>query len=580
MDRLSEITSILADDERRAALTDDEVAALEAELLALFDSIRAGEVEDIERDDTERLREVAAGIEVVRTLAGERMEAAEARAAEIAEIEALIRPEPEVTEPEPEPVPEPVAEAEPVEAVEEPAEEQPAEPEPVLASAPLGRAAQRIPSRFSPVVGEGPRDRTLRLIREGRNVPWAAFVENVLETRESFGGYQGGGVERIRLGRIDVRDRYPEERRLSGNDSLGVTDRKMSALAAAALDGATYRDPEVQALVASGGFCAPTPAEYDLAQISGAQRPVRDGLPSFNVDRGGIRFTPPPDLSDVLTDDDGVQAGSAVGVWTHETDASPSEATKPTQTVACGTPTEELTDAITKSLRFGNFMGRAYPEWVSTWMDNALAAWARVSESRLLTRIGAASTSVTTTQLLGTTRDLVSYVAQLAAAERNRQRMAPDARLRVWFPAWVIASMQIDQIREGYNRVTDPITEATVRGWFSTLNINVSFYEDSASGAGQIVAAQGAGADLRDLPITCEWYLSHEGAHTFLDGGVLDLGLVRSPELNEVNDYMVFAESFEGYAYRGIFSYKVRSTICPDGAGAQVQDTDGICSAS
>ncbi len=39
-------------------------------------------------------------------------------------------------------------------------------------------------------------------------------------------------------------------------------------------------------------------------------------------------------------------------------------------------------------------------------------------------------------------------------------------------------------------------------------------------------------------------------AFTFLDGGVLDLGIVRDWVLNAANDHMVFSETFEAVARR------------------------------
>jgi hypothetical protein len=50
---------------------------------------------------------------------------------------------------------------------------------------------------------------------------------------------------------------------------------------------------------ASGGSCSPSAALYDMPTIAVDSRPVRDSLPQFVVDRGGIRFQPPPTLGDV-----------------------------------------------------------------------------------------------------------------------------------------------------------------------------------------------------------------------------------------------------------------------------------------
>lgn len=593
-----DLTVILDKTARVADLADAELAELETDLLDLFDAIRADEIEGVSPTDTEVLRSIADAVGSVRDEAGTRLASAEEKAAEVAEIEALIRPVAEVPEVEADEIEAVVAEAEailedapePVAAAVEEGEafaadvaEDEDEDEAVealgskkkgkaMSQAPLSALASRAPRVKVPAtpLPAGPR---VRLLSQDREVGLSELAEAMISRRETFGTFAGSGEERIPVGRIDYRSAYSADRILSARDSELVNTQKLEAVTAAAADPGSW----TPALVASGGFCAPTPALYDLAQISGTQRPVRDSLPSFLADRGGIRFTSAPDLSDVLVD----QSGGAVGEWTNTTDTTPGESVKTTQTVSCGQVQEVLTKAIYHSLQFGNFVNRAYPEYVATWQANTMAAQARKAEQELLDAISAASTPVTSTQLLGTTRDLLPYIAQLAVAERNRQRMAPNARLRALIPAWVVGAIQMDLIRQG-NIAVDVVTEQTIRGWLDRLGVNVTFYEDSRTGAGQIVSAQGAGNDLRNLPTVCEWYLYHEGAYQFLNGGTLDLGLVRDSTLNETNDFRLFAETWEAVAFRGIFSYRVRSTVCPSGvaAGPLLEEDNTICDAS
>ena len=85
------------------------------------------------------------------------------------------------------------------------------------------------------------------------------------------------------------------------------------------------------------------------------------------------------------------------------------------------------------------------------------------------------------------------------------------------------------------------------------------------TGAGQIFGAQTAGA-LLEFPDTVVWYLFPEGTWLFLDGGELDLGLVRDSVLNSTNDFQIFMETFEGACMVGIESLKITSTVCPSGA--------------
>ena len=76
--------------------------------------------------------------------------------------------------------------------------------------------------------------------------------------------------------------------------------------------------------------------------------------------------------------------------------------------------------------------------------------------------------------------------------------------------------------------------------------------------------AQGAGALLGFLT-TCIWYMYAEGSFMWLDGGTLDLGLVRDSTLNASNDYSIFGETFEQTVFLGIESLQVTSTVCASG---------------
>lgn len=564
---MKDLTEVLGDAKESKDLSDAALADAEKALTNLFDDIRAGNVEDVEATDTSRLRTITEAIQSIRDEAGNRITAAEAKAAEAAELEAIIRPMGEVVA-EAEAEAEVVAEAEAIVAEEPELVTASVEVEAVPAPSLSDLAALR-PVAQAPIVTMPSQNDGIRSLADGRDLNIREFAQLVVERREDFGAFTGQGSERVRLGRQSLD--LGSDRTLGRGDSTSMNTEKIEAVVASALDPSSWTD----SIVASGGFCAPTETSYTLEQISGAQRPVRDALPRFVADRGGIRYVTPPNLSEILVD----QAGGAVGAWDNATDISPGESIKTTQIIGCGEIVESFTQAIYRSLQFGNFQSRAFPEWVEVWIKNASAAHARFAETELLNAIDSNSTAVTTTQVLGTTRDLLPYVAQLAAAERNRQRLAPDARFRVLIPAWVVQSIQSDIIRQGNIELSIP-TEQSIRSYFNQLGVNVSFYEDTRSGAGQQFAAQGAGADLRNFPATVEWYLYAEGTHVFLDGGVLDLGLVRDSTLNQTNDYKLFVETFEGLAFRGLFSYRVRSAICADGSAAAPVDATSICDAS
>lgn len=307
-----------------------------------------------------------------------------------------------------------------------------------------------------------------------------------------------------------------------------------------------------EALVASGGYCAPLDTRYDIFGIGDADRPVRDSLAGFQSTRGGIRYVQPPVLSSF---------SGAVGLWTAANDASPSApATKPFMTVACQPEVTATADAVTLELQFGNLMTRAFPELVARNNELGLIYHARFAEQTLLTKITGLSTAVSTTWTLGTARDMLLAIGKAGAAYRTRHRLNLETPLRAILPAWVLYAMREDLAR-GYpgNDITWP--DQQINAALDARNINITWHLDDPLFTG----VQAAGA-LNDFPATIKWWIFAEGTFLFLDGGTLDLGIVRDSTLVGTNDYRMFVETFEGVAKVGVESLAVTTTTHVTGA--------------
>jgi hypothetical protein len=344
-------------------------------------------------------------------------------------------------------------------------------------------------------------------------------------------------------------------------------------------------------LGASGGWCASSQPDYEIFQISGSQRPVASYLPTVQAPRGQITVTQPPKLLDVLSST-GTTAGSAISVWTNASDVA-GNVTKPVQSMSCPAPITVSTQAIVQQVKAGNMQGRAYPELVAAFLKNVASQWARRAEQQLLSQIDTnSSSSVTTTQILGAVNDFIGYIRRAAAQQRNRQRMPADAQLRLLIPAWTVDFFASDLAHshpgDGLERFA--ITEATVRSWLSAANINVTFYEDSATAVPGVTFQQAVAQGNTDL---ANWppgpgatssrviaYLFPEGTFARADAGTLDLGIVRDSTLNSTNDFEVFSESWEAVIPKVIESLKLTMTLCDTGAGASDVASSGYCTSS
>jgi hypothetical protein len=322
-----------------------------------------------------------------------------------------------------------------------------------------------------------------------------------------------------------------------------------------------------EAIVAAGGHQAPFESRYDIFGIGTTNRPVRDALPRFQADRGGIRFITPPVLSSY---------DNAVGIWTAANDAAttPDPAAKNSLTVAAAQENTVGTDAVTLQLQFGNLATRAYPELIARHNELGLIQHAREAEQNLLAKIAAGSTAVTTTSLIGFGRDFLVQIGRAATAYRSRHRLEADAPLRVLIPSWVKDAMAADlALSMPGDSTLNAYSE--IDGYMAARGVVVSYSLDQ-----NVYGAQGEAA-LLEFADSFTWYLFAEGTFLFLDGGTLDLGIIRDSSLVGTNDYKMFVETFEGVAKVGIESLAITSTININGAAAALRDTlGGVASAT
>lgn len=387
---------------------------------------------------------------------------------------------------------------------------------------------------------------------------------------------------------------YPTDRRLVGGDRL-INEARMDAVAS----------PE--AVVAAGGICAPLPIDEELITYGSTDRPVRDSLPRFNAERGGVIYLTPPTLADVdgavsiwtLADDyaaigadlptdgllpgevparsaaDGTLGTSVYPGHINGTGADVTGPVKPCIRITCGEEIRAYVDAIPSCFTIGNMQARAYPELVEKHLELALVWQARFGEQRLLTRIGNLSTKVRTKATHGITRDFLNALSQAVAGFRSRHRLDENFRLHAILPVWFRDAIRADmllQIAVDGQDATFGLTDATIDRWIAERGVNVTWALDGE--AGQVFGDQegaptlsgvnvtpGTETDLVEFPDEVIWYLFPEGGFVFLDGGTLDLGIVRDSTLNSKNDYQIFVETFEGLIKRAPETFRVTTPL-------------------
>lgn len=422
-------------------------------------------------------------------------------------------------------------------------------------------AAAVVPSGHEPVVASA---RTNTVVAGG-DLPGIG-VGAEFPTRQSFADALAHRINNIRgVSRVvasgegekvlvaSIKRQVPTERTLT----MGDIDGNLAKIEAFT---------NVESIVAAGGMCAPLETKYDLFDCGGVtDRPVRDALATFQADRGGIRFFPGPSLGDVT---------DAVGFWTSTDDEDALDVDGPTKQcvrIECpGEVTAEI-QAVTLCMVFGVMQSRVFPELAVANTRLAQVAQARIAEAALLSQIKAGSQLATETAKLSAARDLLDSIGRAVIYYRDKYRLGKATPLRAIFPWWTLEVLRGDIALgdPGANlRGTLSLSDAEITGFFSDRNINVTWALDApnpAVNAGGYFAINAFATNIPAWPTSLQWALYPEGSWLHLDGGELDLGIVRDSALIKKNDYMQFSETFEAATRIGCESWWITSAIALTG---------------
>jgi len=219
-------------------------------------------------------------------------------------------------------------------------------------------------------------------------------------------------------------------------------------------------------------------------------------------------------------------------------------------------------------------MTRAYPELIARHNELALVQHAREAEQNIISKIAAAGTAVSAGTLIGFGRDFLIAVRKAAVAYRSRHRIAQSTQLKAIVPDWVYDAMAADLALAMPGDGTLSVSRSEIEGYLAQLNVSLVASPDMT-----VYGSQGAAA-LLEFPDQFDWYLFAEGTFLFLDGGSLDLGIIRDSSLVGTNDYKMFVETFEGVAKVGIEALTVTQTVNVNGVAAALRDTTGGATAA
>jgi hypothetical protein len=298
-----------------------------------------------------------------------------------------------------------------------------------------------------------------------------------------------------------------------------------------------------EALVAGGGWCAPSEIRYDFFNVA-----CEDGLidlPTFGVSRGGIRFPVSPSLADVQLAPfvSGFGNTSNPWLWTETDDQATVTGTpnKPCIRVPCPSFDERRLECYGICLTAGNLTDDAYPEATANFLRLLMSAHAHAMNQRIIsTMVSLSSAVVSGGDFAGTTslpayNQIVGGVALGALDYRARYGMCADDVLEVVMPYWVAGAIAADLgWRSGDTGDLLAVTLSEINGYFAAKNVRVQWVNDwqvRASGF------PGFGTAMTAWPSSVDILMYAAGTFLLGNGLTLDLGVVRDSTLNAENDH-------------------------------------------
>lgn len=564
MDKKSEGVQLPAD---LTSLSDEELAQLEQDATAEFDS----QLDSDEGDPNTRLAratELADIIDTVRAEQGVRQQVAQEREAQALELRNRVHPE----DPD-------EGEAGEQSEGEEPPAVQPTEPVPagVTAGATVtrdrtsatdslvsGRPVPQAPRRLNPTLSEiqakskqtVPRRRDPSVLVASSDIPnvqqgsrladMEALVAAMHLRARALPDARKGVMETpwYPVASLQLEPRYTLD--------MQATAEEVNEVLLAATD--------TDALVAAGGWCAPSEISYDFYNIV-----CEDGmidLPTVGINRGGMRWPTSASYGDIVNN---------FWTWTETQDVAAltgtaQSGTKVCYRVPCPTFSEERLRCDGFCLTVGNLMSDAFPELIANHTRLLFAGHAhRMNTLRINALLGSTCMRAVTgqgTAGAGVVAPVLSTLELQSIDIREKYKMCEDAVLEVVLPRWLRGAMRADlRRRTGVDLLE--VNDARLMNMFDLLNIRVQWVTDwQVGGVGQ------PGGTIPPLvwPTSVQFMMWPAGTYVLGRGLQLNLGVIRDSVLNATNDYT--AEWMEECWLLACVGHEARLgtiAICADG---------------
>ncbi|OMB79278.1 major capsid protein [Mycolicibacterium conceptionense] len=317
-----------------------------------------------------------------------------------------------------------------------------------------------------------------------------------------------------------------------------------------------------KALVAAGGWCAPSQQIYTFCAIPPASDLL--SLPDFPFDfsRGGVRVPVNPDMSALLDD---VWHFTETELEAVDVNGDPT-AVKPIIELPC--PDQFLEwrlEAIGWAAKAGILQRQAWPEAIANALEQIQVAHQhRVSQKSIAKMVAGSGTPIVVppTSVLGATSGALNGLALQASNLRYNKGLKGDATIEGVAPVWFREVLRADlALREGKDTLA--VSNAEIDSWLAVRDIYLQYVVDwQTRGAGQ----PGNMATVQ-YPATVDVLLFPAGTWFRTLNNIITLGVQYPLQQLVLNQYThVFTEDSFQVGKRCDQSIIVRLPLCVSGA--------------
>lgn len=409
----------------------------------------------------------------------------------------------------------------------------------------------------------------------GSELTWKSIGKAFEERVRPHGGMTKGRVSgRHQAPLATIRRNFPDGQVVMEGDSHEGAFLKLKTTSDAA------GRPNAEALVAANGWCAPSTPDYSICS------PITtDGLlslPEMVLRRGGLLHNQGLDFADFFGND----LVLPIPGYNILTEAQViADVVKTCVEIPCPTFVDDRLDVAALCLTSSLLQNRGYPEFVSEFVQGAIAAMAHLVNREVVNAIEAGSTAITLSTVDPWATDgsvwsqLMSAIDMVANNIRYMYRTSRTQTVQFVFPFWVRAALRADWLRRNATH-TEELTDQMVDAALARRNVTVQWiYDwqdafDPTNGAGAIAASNQLGNSAGPIAAALMNYPTSVSFLAFLPGtwilgrqDVIRLDTVYD-SVNLVNNLVTQLFMEDGFKPMRMcqFSFAYTINICANGS--------------